>query len=185
MSWTTPISTAPTPPPPMKLPLDELEVIGELPEDLFGAYYRNGPNPVFKPKNLYHPFDGDGMVHAVYIRDGKASYRNSYIHTYALQRELAENQAVWPGVMGPFDFSLPDSPIKDTGNTDVILFNGQLLPTWYNAGVPYSMNPLTSGKPRACLTSRAAPDARCRPIAMWTGTQASYYLWTTATRRPL
>ena len=36
------------------------------------------PNPVFKPKNAYHPFDGDGMVHAVYIRDGKASYRNSY-----------------------------------------------------------------------------------------------------------
>ncbi|MGB2041518.1 MAG: carotenoid oxygenase family protein, partial [Porticoccaceae bacterium] len=126
-----------------EIAVDELEVIGELPDDLFGAYYRNGPNPVFKPKNLYHPFDGDGMVHAIYIRDGKASYRNSYIHTYALQRELAENQAVWPGVMGPFDFSLPDSPIKDTGNTDVILFNGQLLPTWYNAGVPYSMNPLT------------------------------------------
>ena len=126
-----------------EIAVDELEVIGELPENLFGAYYRNGPNPVFKPKNLYHPFDGDGMVHAIYIRDGKASYRNSYIHTYALQRELAENKAVWPGVMGPFDFSLPDSPIKDTGNTDVILFNGQLLPTWYNAGVPYSMNPLT------------------------------------------
>ena len=62
-----------------EIAIDDLEVIGELPDDLFGAYYRNGPNPVFKPKNLYHPFDGDGMVHAVYIRDGKASYRNSYI----------------------------------------------------------------------------------------------------------
>ena len=92
---------------------------------------------------LYHPFDGDGMVHAVYIRDGKASYRNSYIHTAALQHELAANEAVWPGVMGPFDFSLPDFPIKDTGNTDVILFNGSLIPTWYNAGIPYAMDPLT------------------------------------------
>ncbi|MBT4163758.1 MAG: dioxygenase [Porticoccaceae bacterium] len=123
--------------------VNELEVVGELPDDLFGAFYRNGPNPVFKPKNLYHPFDGDGMVHAVYIRDGKASYRNSYIHTAALQHELAEHKAVWPGVMGPFDFSLPDFPIKDTGNTDVIVFNGKLIPTWYNAGVPYEMNPLT------------------------------------------
>ena len=72
-----------------EIAIDDLEVIGELPDDLFGAYYRNGPNPVFKPKNLYHPFDGDGMVHAVYIRGGKASYRNSYIHTAALQHELA------------------------------------------------------------------------------------------------
>jgi carotenoid cleavage dioxygenase-like enzyme len=47
---------------------------GEIPHDLFGAYMRNGPNPVFRPKGLYHWFDGDGMVHAVYFRDGRASY---------------------------------------------------------------------------------------------------------------
>ena len=42
--------------------VNELEVVGELPDDLFGAFYRNGPNPMFKPKNLYHPFDGDGYT---------------------------------------------------------------------------------------------------------------------------
>ena len=45
-----------------EISVDELEVVGNIPEDLFGAFYRNGPNPVFKPKTLYHPFDGDGMV---------------------------------------------------------------------------------------------------------------------------
>ena len=48
-----------------ELDQDKLEVIGELPGDLRGTYYRNGANPVFEPKNRYHPFDGDGMVHAL------------------------------------------------------------------------------------------------------------------------
>ena len=122
---------------------DELEVIGELPEDLFGAYYRNGPNTVHKPTGLHHPFDGDGMIHAVYFRDGKASYRNSYIHTAGYMLEKEAGRAIWPGVMGTFDFSLPGFPIKDTCNTDVTLYAGQLMPTWYHSGVPYKMDPLT------------------------------------------
>lgn len=122
---------------------ENLKVIGELPVDLCGAYFRNGPNPVFKPKGLHHPFDGDGMVHAVYFRDGKASYRNSFIHTAGLLKEQAEGQTVWPGVMGKFDYSLPEFPIKDTCNTDITAFAGSLMPTWYNSGVPYKMDALT------------------------------------------
>ena len=37
----------------------DLEVEGELPADLYGAFVRNGPNSVFEPKSLYHWFDGD------------------------------------------------------------------------------------------------------------------------------
>ena len=28
----------------------DLEVIGELPRDLNGTFYRNGPNPAFEPR---------------------------------------------------------------------------------------------------------------------------------------
>lgn len=120
---------------------NELPVIGELPPDLYGAYFRNGPNPVFKPNNRYHPFDGDGMVHGVYFRDGKVSYRNRYIETQALLIEQREQRAIWPGVIGPFDFSLPHFPIKDTSNTDVLLYNGELMTLWYNAGDAYKLDP--------------------------------------------
>lgn len=122
---------------------DNLEVIGELPEDLFGAYFRNGPNPVHKPNGHYHPFDGDGMVHAVYFRDGKASYRNSYIHTAGFKLEQEKGESLWPGVMGTFDFSMPGFPIRDTANTDVTLYAGSLMPTWYHSGVPHKIDPLT------------------------------------------
>ncbi len=120
-----------------------LEVEGEIPKDMDGAYLRNGPNPRQKPKNPYHPFDGDGFVHGLYFRDGQVSYRNSQIQTAALLREQEEGQAVWPGVMGPFDFSLPDSPIKDTANTDIIWHNGRLIALWYNSGIPYTLDPVT------------------------------------------
>ena len=60
-----------------ELQVEDLPVLGELPDDLVGAYFRNGPNPVHQPKNRYHPFDGDGMVHGVYFRDGKVELPQS------------------------------------------------------------------------------------------------------------
>lgn len=123
---------------------DELEVVeGEVPKDLYGAYLRNGSNPVFKPRFNYHSFDGDGMLYGVWFKDGKASYRNRWIQTQAHIKEQAEGEAVWPGVMGPFDFSLPGFPIKDTSNTDVMYFNDHIMSLWYNAGKPYKLDPVT------------------------------------------
>src|SRR5215510_16160387 len=60
---------------------DDLPVIGEIPKDLEGVYLRNGPNPIFAPRGRYHWFDGDGMVHAITFRDGKATYRNRWVRT--------------------------------------------------------------------------------------------------------
>jgi carotenoid cleavage dioxygenase len=122
----------------------ELRVVeGELPRDLYGAYVRNGPNSVFEPTNLYHWFDGDGMVHGVYLRDGRASYRSRLIRTACLADETARGGAIWPGIMGPFDFEAPRHYLKDTANTDVVYHNGAILALWYLCGEPYRLDPLT------------------------------------------
>ena len=55
---------------------DNLPVIGEIPRDLYGAYFRNGPNPMSPPKGMHHWFDGDGMVHGVWFENGSARYAN-------------------------------------------------------------------------------------------------------------
>ena len=59
----------------------DLPVIGELPKELNGRYLRNGPNPIDEVDPLaYHWFLGDGMVHGLRLRDGKAEwYRNRYV----------------------------------------------------------------------------------------------------------
>ena len=41
----------------------DMEIIGEIPEDLNGVYLRNTENPLFEPIKRYHPFDGDSMMH--------------------------------------------------------------------------------------------------------------------------
>ncbi len=63
---------------------------GELPEGLAGTLYRNGPNPMFPPLgNQHHWFLGEGMVHAIHVEGGKASYRNRWVRTegYKAQRK--------------------------------------------------------------------------------------------------
>lgn len=58
----------------------ELEVIGTIPVELNGRYLRNGPNP--RSGGVGHWFLGDGMVHGVELRDGRASwYRNRWVRS--------------------------------------------------------------------------------------------------------
>lgn len=46
-----------------------------------------GPNPKFKPVAGYHWYDGDGMVHGLRIKDGKATYVSRYVRTSRLKQE--------------------------------------------------------------------------------------------------
>lgn len=120
-----------------------LVVEGELPADLRGSYYRNGTNPVFEPNGRYHPFDGDGMVHAVHVNESGAQYVNRLVETPALLDERMAGASVSPGVMGPFDYSVSEFGIKDTSNTDLFALNGELVSLWYNAGNPVALDPQT------------------------------------------
>jgi carotenoid cleavage dioxygenase-like enzyme len=131
----------------------DLEVLeGEIPADLYGACLRQGPNPVLEPRGLYHWFDGDGMVHGVYFRDGRASYIRRWVRTRALHDELASGRVELSGIMGPYDLkrvagrerdAMNPDYCKDTSNTTLNLHNGKLLAAWYNAGRVHALDPLT------------------------------------------
>ena len=127
----------------LEIQCDDLDVEGEIPADLCGGYFRNGTNPRFRPVNRYHWFDGDGMIYAIRFRDGRATYQNRWIETRAFQMEREKGAAIWPGVLGPFDFSLPISPIKDTANTDLVFLNNKLCGLWYESGEVYQIDPFT------------------------------------------
>lgn len=70
----------------------DLEVTGALPPELDGRYLRNGPNPFADPDPAtYHWFTGDGMVHGIRLRDGRAEwYRNRWIRSTAISDALGE-----------------------------------------------------------------------------------------------
>ena len=60
----------------------DLPVRGAIPAALGGRYIRNGPNP--KSGSSPHWFMGDGMLHGVELKEGRAAwYRNRYVRTRA------------------------------------------------------------------------------------------------------
>jgi hypothetical protein len=63
---------------------DDLRVEGTLPLDLAGVFARVGPNPKEPAMGNYHWFDGDGMVHAVRIQDGRVTYTSHWVQTSKL-----------------------------------------------------------------------------------------------------
>ncbi|BBN17239.1 carotenoid 9,10(9',10')-cleavage dioxygenase 1 [Marchantia polymorpha subsp. ruderalis] len=68
-------------------PAQAILVKGTLPECLSGEFVRVGPNPKLKPVANYHWFDGDGMIHGLRIKDGKATYVCRYVRTAKLAQE--------------------------------------------------------------------------------------------------
>ncbi len=104
----------------------ELAVTGEIPADLAGAFYRNGPNPQFPPLGPHHWFFGDGMLHGVFIEDGRARYRNRYVRT---PKWVAENAAGRALVSMDPRLTDPAGQGVDGGvaNTNVVWHGGRLL----------------------------------------------------------
>lgn len=106
---------------------DELKVIGELPREMDGMYVRTGPNPQFDPLGAYHWFDGDGMLHGVRIKDGKASYRNRFVESKAYLLEKSEGKPVYYGLMEMEKNFALGKGFKNQGNTALVWHDGQLL----------------------------------------------------------
>jgi carotenoid cleavage dioxygenase-like enzyme len=121
-----------------ELTVHTLRVTGELPRDLEGAFLRNGPDPHFAPEGRYHWFDGDGMVHGLYLRDGVASYRNRYVRTKGFQAEQDAQHPLWGGILDPIRPN-PISLLKNTSNTDLTWHAGRLLSLWWLCDDPYEL----------------------------------------------
>lgn len=111
--------------------IDELEigglsVSGCLPSSLQGTLFRNGSNPHLPPAEPYHWFTGDGMVHAITLAGGQASYRNRWVRTPRFLAEDAARQPLFAGFGRPLSEA---AATLDTGvaNTHVIAHAGKLL----------------------------------------------------------
>jgi carotenoid cleavage dioxygenase len=73
----------------------DLPITGELPPELDGRYLRNGPNPLAPvDPTRHHWFVGDGMVHGVRLRDGRAEwYRNRWVRSRSVAAAMGTEPA--------------------------------------------------------------------------------------------
>jgi carotenoid cleavage dioxygenase-like enzyme len=124
---------------------DDLDVIeGTIPRDIDGVYLRNTQNQVHEPVGRFHPFDGDGMIHAISFRDGRANYRNRFIRTKGFAAEQEAGRSLWAGTMeNPKKSERPGwgahGAIKDASSTDVVVHAGHVLSTYYQCGEGYRL----------------------------------------------
>lgn len=127
----------------------DCEVEGDLPDDLDGVYLRNTENPLHPSIGRYHPFDGDGMVHAVEFGNGTANYRNRFVRTAGFEAELAAGGPLWAGLAEPPSRSVRDDGwgarrrMKDASSTDVVVHHGVALTSFYQCGDLYGLDPVT------------------------------------------
>ena len=120
-----------------------LEVVGEIPAALRGAFYRNGPNPQFDPRGEYHWFGGDGMIHGFFVDDGQVTYRNRYVRTPKYVAENAAGRALF-GTFGDPRSTDPSVMGQDSGvaNTNILWHAGKLL-ALEEGHKPFELDPMT------------------------------------------
>ena len=128
---------------------DDLAVIeGAIPTDIDGIYLRNTENQLHQPLGRYHPFDGDGMIHQIDFRGGRASYRNRWVRTRCFGAEQTAGGSLWGGLMDPPGTSLrpgfgAHGGLKDSSSTDIVVHAGQAISTFYQCGEGYVLDPAT------------------------------------------
>ncbi|MFO1079339.1 MAG: carotenoid oxygenase family protein [Reyranellaceae bacterium] len=118
-----------------------LHVTGEIPKELCGTLYRNGPNPQFAPRGPYHWFGGDGMIHAFHLENGNVSYRNRWVRTPKWEIENKEGEALF-GIFGHPMFTDPKvQGVNSTiANTNIVWHGGKLL-ALEEAHAPFALDP--------------------------------------------
>jgi len=110
------------------------DIEGEVPRELHGTFYRNGPSQQVLPAEGYralHLFDGDGMVHAFRFDDGRVDYTGRVVEHPSTLRERAEGRYCMNGA--GIRVADPVDPYRVQPNTNIVFHGGKLMALVENA----------------------------------------------------
>jgi len=124
--------------------IHDLEVVGTIPQEIDGGFYRAAADHQFAPRFADDiPFNGDGMISLFRIRNGKVGLQSRY----AKSRRFLKEREAGRALMGKYRNRHLDDPElgglpRDLANTSVLLHGGVLLAFWEGA-LPIAMDPVT------------------------------------------
>ena len=99
---------------------------GEVPKELFGTFYRNGPGQLERNGDwVHHPFDGDGMITAMRFENGEVKITNKFVRTEGWESEQKAKKFLFRGVFGTqkpggIIANAFDLRLKNIANTNVL-----------------------------------------------------------------
>ncbi len=126
----------------------DCEVVGEIPRDLDGAFYRVGAEWLYPPK---FPDDGivnaDGHISMFRFRNGSVDYTGRWVQTQRFKAQRAAKRQLYGYYRNPFtdDASVqdPERPnLRTVANTAPIFHAGKLF-ALKEDGLPHRIDPTT------------------------------------------
>jgi carotenoid cleavage dioxygenase len=125
--------------------LDGLKVEGQIPADVDGVFFRAIPDPAFAPflDDGGAVLSGDGMVSALRVAAGRASFAIRYVQTARHRAEVAAGRALFGKYRNPFTDRPGAAGLDRTvSNTTPVWHAGRLLMSKED-GRPYQVEPHT------------------------------------------
>ena len=134
---------------------------GEVPRELNGTFFRNGPSQHILPEGGHealHLFDGDGMVHAFRFEDGQVGYRGRFVRNESFLVEAEVGRFCMNSVGVQVDNPTERVSIRQQHNTNVVHHGGKLMALVENAW-PFEIDGLS-------LDPRGETDFGCERLGM-------------------
>jgi carotenoid cleavage dioxygenase-like enzyme len=127
-----------------EIDIEDLEVIGEVPSDMNGMFFRASPDPQFPPMlgtDIY--FNGDGAITQFRFKQGRVGMKHRYVRTQKFSLERAAGKALYGAYRNPYtdDFAVQGKS-RGTANTNVLLHAGQLF-AYKEDSLPVALDPIT------------------------------------------
>jgi carotenoid cleavage dioxygenase-like enzyme len=128
--------------------IPDCEVVGKIPDDIDGAFYRVGAEWFYPPK---FPDDAilsaDGYVSMFRIRKGRVAYRGRWVRTEHFNRNLAAGRQLYGYYRNPYtdddEVRDPTRPnLRTVANTAPVAHAGRLY-ALKEDGLPHELDPNT------------------------------------------
>lgn len=121
----------------------DLVVLGDIPPEIDGTFYRVTVDPYVPPHPQNVPLDGDGNITALRFKDGKVDLKVRYVETERFQIERKAGKAMFGLYRNPFSHHpCVRAAVDSTANTNLVLWADKFL-ALKEGGLPYQVDPHT------------------------------------------
>lgn len=121
----------------------DLVVLGDIPPEIDGTFYRVTVDPFMPPHPGNVPIDGDGNITALRFKDGKVDLKLRYVETERFQIERNAGKAMFGLYRNPFSHHpCVRAAVDSTANTNLVLWANKFM-ALKEGGLPYQVDPHT------------------------------------------
>ena len=124
--------------------IHDCEVVGEVPRELNGSFYRCGGDTLYPTMQNDNLNNGDGVMAAFHFEDGYVDFIQRYVKTERFLLERKTRRRLYGAYRNAYtdDPSTAGTDRDNTGNTTAFVHHGKLFALREDS-IPYALDPIT------------------------------------------